>query len=404
MEFAYTAFTQDRKLVKGKVSAASERDAAEALNSGGYRIISLKQSASLLKMGSFSKSFGATVKHKDIIMFSRQLALLIESGTDIINSLGLLQKQMPNRAFRDVIDKVSADIRSGTSLSTAMAKHPKVFPQMYYHAIAASEQGGNLELVLRQVSDYMERQMLVRKKIKSAMTYPIVMAVMAVGVVGVMVTFVLPNFVSLFGQFGAKLPPMTKLMISVADTASKVGPYVILALLVVMGVAFAYIRTPAGRFKFHSFLLRMPMMGKIFVLNELSRACRTIALLFRVGLPLPEILTLVINGTTNRAMAKELTEVQQELIRGEGLSQPMAKRKVFLPLMVQMVAVGEETGNLDNALTTVAIAYESESDDRTSAALGLIQPMMTVGIGLVIMVVALTLVTTMYGIYGQLDF
>lgn len=405
MEFTYAAYTKDKRLVRGKIAAATEKTASEMLNYSGYQVVTLKQVAPLFNLGkasAFLERF-SQVKPKEVIMFSRQLALLLESGTDIINGLELLGKQVANRTLMKVIDRVVTDIRGGASLSTALSKHPRVFPAMYYHAIAASEQSGNLSVVLRQVSDYMERSMLTMKRVKSAMTYPIVLGVVALVVVGILVTFVLPSFVKMFSSFGAKLPATAKLMMGAADWGSHYGLYVILVIFAVGAVGFAYTRTAKGKYKWNEISLQLPILGKINLLNELSRCARTISLLFRVGLPLPEILTLAISGTTNQAFAKALTEVQQELIRGEGLSQPMSKRKYFLPLMVQMAAVGEETGNLDNALNTVAQSYETEADDRTSAAIGMIQPIMTIGIGIVIALVAVTLVSTMYGIYGQLD-
>jgi type IV pilus assembly protein PilC len=173
----------------------------------------------------------------------------------------------------------------------------------------------------------------------------------------------------------------------------------------IIGVlGFIYARTPAGKYQWHKLSFRLPVVGRIFLLNELSRACRTIGLLFKVGLPLPEIMAMAIHGTSNKAMAEALSEVQRALIRGEGIARPMAQRKLFLPLMVQMVGVGEETGNLDNTLATVAQSYEIESDDRTSAAVGLIQPAMIVVIGIGVGFIAVALLSAMYGIYGQVSF
>ena len=168
-------------------------------------------------------------------------------------------------------------------------------------------------------------------------------------------------------------------------------------------LGYVYIRTPAGKYQMDKLLLTSPVIGRINQLSELSRCCRTVALLFRVGLPLPEIMALAIRGSSNKVMVEALTATQQELIRGEGLAKPMARRKLFLPLMVQMVGVGEETGNLDNTLTTVAQSYEVEADDRISAAVGLIQPALIIVIAVVVGVVAVSLLSAMYSIYGQVN-
>ena len=404
MEYSYTAYTRDKRLVKGKLSAANEAAAANVLNYGGYQVINLKASTSLGSLGKLNYQLTAPVKPKEILMFSRQLALLIESGTDMVKAIELLQEQMSNKNFKKILGEIINDIRNGSSFSAALSKHPRIFSQMFIHAMAAGEQAGNLDVVLRQTADYTEREVLTRKKLKSALTYPIVIFVLAIVVVGVMAIFVFPTFVSLFSQFGAQLPLPTKILIAVADWASHYAVYVIVGIIIIAGAGYAYRRTPNGRFKSDELMLRLPIMGRIIILNELSRCCRTMALLFKVGLPLPEILTLVIKGAGNKAFVKSLTEVQQELIRGEGLYRPMSRRKYFLPLMVQMVSVGEETGNLDNALTTVAMSYETEADDRTSAAVGLIQPTLTIIVALIVGFVAVSLISAMYGIYGQINF
>jgi type IV pilus assembly protein PilC len=254
------------------------------------------------------------------------------------------------------------------------------------------------------MADYLERGAVTEKKIKSALTYPIMLAVVGVVVVSILVTFVLPTFTSLYAAFGAKLPLPTRMVMSLSDWFIHNGLYLLVAVIVVAGLGYVYIRTPAGRYRWDKLLLTLPVIGRINRLSELSRCCRTIALLFRVGLPLPEIMTQAIRGSKNKAMVKALTETQQELIRGEGLSKPMAKRELFLPLMVQMVGVGEETGNLDNTLATVAQSYEVEADDRTSAAVGLIQPALVVIIALVVGFLAISLFSAMYSIYGQVKF
>jgi type IV pilus assembly protein PilC len=403
MDYQYIAYTQDKRLVRGRLSATSEEAATSLLSYGGYQVVNLELVTPFFNTGKLLARF-SRVKPKEVIMFSRQLALLLESGTDIVTSLELLQSQVTNRTTKGVIGEVASDIRGGSSLSSAMSKHPQTFPEIYYRTIAAGEQGGNLDVVLRQMADYLERGAVTGKKIKSALTYPIMLAVVGVVVVSVLVTFVLPTFTSLYAAFGAKLPLPTRIVMSLSDWLIHNGLYLLVAVIVVAGLGYIYVRTPAGRYRWDKLLLTLPVIGRINRLSELSRCCRTIALLFRVGLPLPEIMTQAIHGSNNKAMVKALTETQQELIRGEGLSKPMAKRELFLPLMVQMVGVGEETGNLDNTLTTVAQSYEVEADDRTSAAVGLLQPALVVIIALVVGFLAVSLFSAMYSIYGQVKF
>jgi type IV pilus assembly protein PilC len=403
MDFQYIAYTDDRRLVKGKLSATNEAAASSLLSYGGYQVVSLKTSTPFFNMGNLVGRF-SRVKPREIIMFSRQLALLLESGTDIVTSLELLQSQATNRILRSVVGEIASDIRGGSSLSAALGKHPRAFPEIYHRTIAAGEQGGNLEIVLRQMADYMERGVTTQKKIKNALTYPFMLAIIAVVVVAILVTFVMPTFVGLYSQLGVELPLPTRILLGLSEWLLQYGLYLLLGVVGVIVITYIYIRTPTGRYQLDKLMLGVPVVGRINLLSELSRCCRTIALLFRVGLPLPEVMSLAIHGSNNKVMVEALTEVQQELIRGQGLSKPMAKRELFLPLMVQMVGVGEETGNLDNTLTTVAQSYEVEADDRTGAAVGLIQPAMIIIIAVVIGFVAVSLISAMYSIYGQVSF
>jgi type IV pilus assembly protein PilC len=403
MEFQYVAYTEDKRLVKGKLSATSEEAALNLLSYGGYQTVSLKEVVPFFNLQKLAARF-TRVKPKEIIMFSRQLALLLESGTDIVTSLELLQSQVTNRSLKVVLGEVASDIRGGSSLSAALGKHPRAFPELYSRTLAAGEQAGNLEIVLRQMADYLERSSTTEKKIKNALTYPIIVAIVAFIVIAVLVTFVLPAFTGLYRSLGADLPAMTQLLISVSDWLINYGVFLLLGIVALIIVGYLYIRTPAGKYQFDKLMLSIPIIGRINLLSELARCCRTISLLFKVGLPLPEVMAQAIHGTNNKVISQALTEVQQDLIRGEGLSKPMAKRNVFLPLMVQMTSVGEETGHLDTTLATVAQTYEVEADDRTSSAVGLIQPAITVIIGVVVAFIAISLVSAMYSIYGQVNF
>jgi type IV pilus assembly protein PilC len=402
MDFSYVAYAEeDRALIRGKVSASSEEAAAELLSYGGYRVISLRLIRPLLDMEKL-RAYFAKIKSAEVVMFSRQLALLLESGTDIVTSLDLLQTQVANQALQKIIKEVAADIRGGSALSLALSKHPDAFSPMYYRAIAAGEQGGNLEVVLRQMADYMERAVVTQKKIKGALTYPIIVAAVAIGVIAIMVTLVFPTFVSFYAELGAELPLATRLLIGISDWLSDYGLYLLLGFIIVVGAAYLYSKTPTGKYRWDSMMLRLPMIGRIVQLSELSRCCRTMSLLITVGLPLPEVLAITIRGIGNKAIDESLTEVQHQLIRGEGLSRPMGKEQLILPLMTQMVSVGEETGNLETTLTTIAESFETEANDKTNAAVAMIQPIVTIFLGVFIGFIVLAMMSAMYSVYGQL--
>ena len=404
MDYQYVGYTGDKKLVKGKVTASDEEKAVGQLNSMGYQVISIRALGSMGNLGkSLSFSFTAQVKPKEVIMFSRQLAILLESGIDIVTAMELFKTQASNKIFKGIIAEIIADLRGGTSFSDALAKYPKVFPTIYCRTIAAGEQSGNLDMVLKRMADYLEKSALAEKKVKSALTYPIIVLVASVVVVAILVLFVLPTFTSLYSQLGAKLPTMTKLLLDVASWGTKYGLIVLGLMIAIIVGTFIYIKTPAGKVNWDTLMLRLPVVGPIVQLNELARCCRTISMLIKVGLPLPDIMTMCIESAGNRVVSKALKEVKQEMLAGEGLGHPMAKRHIFLPLMVQMVNVGEKTGNLGSTLSTVADSFEMDADDKTSAAIGLIQPALTIGIAVVVGFIAVAMLSTMYGIYGQFN-
>ncbi len=400
MDFQYVAYTSDRRLVKGKLTASNEEAAAGMLDHIGCQVVSLKTITPFFDREKLLERY-SRINPREIIMFSRQLAILLESGSDIVTSLDLLKSQSTNHILKSVIGKITLDVRSGTLLSIALSKHPRVFPEIYHRTIAAGEQGGNLEVVLRQMADFLEKGVLTEKKIKNALTYPLILGVVAIVVVAILVTFVMPTFVTLYAAFDVELPLPTRMLIGITDWLFQYGLILLLSIIAIVVIGYIYSRTETGRYQRDKLMLRLPIVGRIFLLGELSRCCRTMALLLKVGLPLPEIMDMAIRATNNKVMGDALTEVQQELIKGQGLSKPMAKRPLFLPLMVQMAGAGEETGNLDNTLTTVAQSYEVEADDRTSVAVGLIQPAMIVAIAIVVGFIAVSLVTAMYAIYGS---
>ncbi len=369
------------------------------LSYAGYQTINLKQFIPFFSLDRLLESL-SQVKPAEIILFYRNLALLLESGVDIVTSLELLRDQASNHALKRVLGEVISDLRGGNQFSSALGKHPGVFSPVYCQLLGVGEQSGGLETVLRQIADYMEKEAAATKEIKNALMYPIITAIVTIVVIGILVTFVLPGFGSLYSALGVDLPLPVRILTTIASEAQSNGLYLLLAVFIAAGSALIYIKTPAGRYKRDKLFLSLPVVGRVNHLGELARCCRSISLLFRAGLPLTEVMSMVIKGSGNRVMAKALIDVQQGMVKGEGLSRPMAKNKLFLPMMVQMVRVGEETGNLDTTLLAVARSYETEVEDRTRSLIALIQPAMTLIIGGVIGLLALSLTSAMYSIYG----
>jgi len=398
--YQYIAYNKHDEIVKGKLSAVSEQAVSELLDYAGYRLINVKQQVPFLSLGKLSLRL-SRIKPNELILFYRQLALLLESGIDIVTSLELLRSQASTRTLNGILSQVIADLRSGSQLSAALAKHPKTFPTICCQSLRVGEETGNLEVMLRQVADYVEKRAVTTKSLKGALMMPIITAVVAVAVIGILVTVVLPAFANLYSSLGAELPLMTRIMLGISGKLHSYGIYLLLAVFAAAALGFAYIKTPDGRYKWDKLLLHLPLLGRITHLDELARCCRSISLLYRAGLPLTEVMPLVVQNSSNKVVIKALANVQRDMLKGEGLSQPMAKNNLFLPMMVQMVRVGEETGNLDTTLLSVAQNYETEAEDKTRSLIGLIQPAMTIVIGLVVGFITLSLVSAMYSVYGQ---
>lgn len=403
MEFTYIGYAEDRSVVTGKVSAPNEDLARQILSRSRYRVLSLKTKSSFLPSWGnlFPSLFG--IKPEAIIMLARQLALLLESGTDIVTSLELLQAQASNSTMKRVLAEVITDLRNGNRLSTALGKHPKVFPAVFIQSLVVGEQSGGLEKVLRQMANYMEKDNATSKATKNALKYPIFVSLMSVAVIMVMLIFVFPSFANLYNSMGAKMPFLTVMLLSVAGTLSRYGLFILGGAIILAVIIVAYVKTPSGRASWDGLMIRMPLLGRVTHMSELARSCRTISLLLAAGLPVPQIMALVIEGTNNTVIKDALDSVREAMLKGEGLSRPMAKNSLFMPMMVQMVSVGEKTGNLDVTLLAVADSYETEAQERTKALIGMIQPVTTIVIALVVGMIALSLVSVMYSLYGQIQ-
>jgi type IV pilus assembly protein PilC len=394
MDYTYLGYTGDRQIVKGRISATDERAAADMLSNIGYRVVGLKPVT--VAFPSLGKFFQPKVKTAEMVTFSRQLALLLESGVGIIQALELLQNQSTDTALKRVLVSVVNDLRGGKSLSLALTQHPRVFSNLFCKMIGVGEQTGSLETVLRSLAIYTERQTASMAKIKQAMMYPAVVFCLAIAVAAIMILVLLPPLISMFSSLGGQLPLPTRILLAGMGFLQHYGVFLFVGLLAFGIVGFLYGRTPKGRYNRDMMMLRLPILGRLNLVTELARVCRSLAVLFRAGLPIPEVMTLTIQATSNRVVARALREVEQGMLRGQGMARPMSNNKVFLPMMVEMTKVGEETGNLDESLLLVADNFEIESDRRTQALLGMIEPVMTIAMGLGVGFLALSVFMPIY--------
>ncbi len=401
MNYRYVGYTtSDKKLVKGTISGGSEAAARELLLGQGCQPITLKPLSTLPPIEDMFPSL-FKVKPKEVTMFSRQLATLLDAGISIVPALQLIQDNMRNRIFRKMIIEMLNDLRSGNSFSEALSKHKKVFGDLYCQLVAVGERTGGAADSLKAAADYLEKDIILKKKIKKALTYPTIVLSVAVVVIAVLMLFVMPSMTKMLIDMNVELPITTRMLIGFTDfvTANKLQLFGGIGLAVVVGVL--YTRSPSGRYQLDRLLLRAPVIGAANLMGEMARFSRTMALLVHAGLPLPEIMEMV-GQTSGSCVVKEaLAGVRTGLLQGEGLSGPMSRNKLFPSLLVQMVRVGEESGRLESTLGTVAGSYEVEADDKISGMVSMIEPAMTVGLAVVIGFIALSVITPMYSMMGK---
>ncbi len=400
-EFQYLAYGENRRLTKGTEKAASVEMATRILASRGYKILSIKSVPAFLPRWQFFPKLNK-ISAQTRILFSRQLSLLLESGTPMVNALGLLRDQATSRHFKSVLTEVISDLRQGQRLSQAMGKHPDIFSKMFVQSILVGEQSGSLESVLEQMADYMEREATDTKGITSALRYPALLAFVAVVVVAVLAIFVLPAFANLYQDLGLELPAITMFVLNFITWFSKFGIYVVVLMMLALLGFYIYGKTPEGKLVMDRMALKLPVIGRVTLLGELSRCCRSMAILHKSGLPISEIMALVTESSNNSITQQALTQVHQDVLKGQGISASMSKNEMFLPMMVQMTFVGEATGTLDTTLTATARSYETEAADRMRAIVDLIQPVVTAVLAIVVALIASALISAMYSMYGQM--
>ena len=398
MAYQFKAYTLDKRVVQGRIDAASEIMAEEALYRAGYnRVLSLKETRPGLSLEQLIPTFFG-VKAQDVIDLSRQLATLIESGVTILTALQLLEEQAFRAAFRKVIAGLIAELRGGSSLSQALSKYPQVFSYTYCQVVKAGEQAGNLEVGLRQIAGYMEKQAATKKKIRSALAYPIMVLLMAIGVFALLITVALPPLVGLFTALGTELPWTTRLLIAISGFLINYKFYLLVGVSIVVVSIIGYLRLPAGKLTMDRLMLKLPLIGPINIQRNVGHFCRTASMLLKAGLLLPQTMNIVIQTVGNRIIRQVLREVREKLVQGQGLSQPMATIDLFPRLLVEMVSVGEKTGNLDSTLATLGDYYEQRVDQRVNTLISMIGPALTVGVGLVVAFIALSMITPLYSI------
>jgi type IV pilus assembly protein PilC len=344
--------------------------------------------------------FPQRVKLKDLAVFSRQFATMINSGLSLLRALNILSEQTENTLLAKTIGTLRDDVERGSSLSASMSKHPKVFNTLFVAMVRAGETGGQLDTVLMRVADNFEADYRLRQKVKSAMTYPIVVAGIAGLLVTIMLLFVVPTFANMFTGLGGTLPLPTKILLTLSQKAKILVP---LAIVLSVGSFFIYKRlrltSAEARLRFDKAKLRIPIFGDLFQKVAVSRFTRTLALLLRAGVPVLQALDIVAESTGNEVLARAAGDIKESVRSGESMSSPLAKHAVFPPMVVQMIAVGEDTGALDAMLDKISDFYDQEVESTTEQLTSLIEPIMIAVLGGVVGAMVIALYMPMFKIF-----
>lgn len=345
---------------------------------------------------------GESISKIELAMFSRQLATFIAAGVPITQALAVIADETRSKPLRRALRQVLEDLGEGLSVAESFSRYPKLFSPLYVNMVRAAELTGNLDQVLRRLDQHLTREDTVSKKITNALSYPIVVLVLAAISVVVLVGFVLPRFQQLFKEFNAELPVTTRMLLGFADFVTVQRVPLIVAFAAALAFLLLSQRFERGRYAKDWVLLRLPVLGTLAGYAAVARFSRTLSTMLAAGVPVARSFDIVIANTANRVIQKRLVPVKERLMSGEGFAGPLAEARVFPPMVVQMVRVGEETGSLEKFLGETADYYESELAFRLDAALSLLEPALMLGVGGVTGFVAISLVSAIYSLTSTL--
>lgn len=378
-KYSYTATSKDGKKIEGSVESTSKEALIELLHKQGYRPLVIKEDSShKFKFGK------GKVKLKDLVVFTRQLSTMISAGVSLTRSLNTLEQQADNKYFKTVIAGINKDVEGGASIGESMAKYPNVFSDVYVNMVKAGESGGILDEILKRLAAQVEQDASMRKKIKSAMTYPVVIGVVAVVAFFGIMLFVMPKLGKIIIDLGgpeAKLPIYSEIMLN----ASAFIQHNVIIIVVVMFLAVffirRYIKTPKGKYKFHALVLRTPILKDVVIKIAIARFSRTFASLMSAGVSVLDALDVTGGAIGNKVIEQELKDAAKEVKNGKQLSEPLSKSPHFPAIVSQMLAVGEETGQIDTILVKVADFYEEEVEATIDGLSSIIEPVMIIVLG-----------------------
>jgi type IV pilus assembly protein PilC len=389
--FIWEAVTKKNELKKGEMEAADEITVRGLLRRQGFKSIEVKKKPKdLMEYLPFLKG---KIKEKNVVVFCRIFSTMINAGLPLIQCLDLLSQQEQNKAFSKIIRSVKEDIEGGTSLTNALKKYPNIFDDLFVNLIAAGEAGGILDVILERLSNYMEKAMKLKSKVKGAMTYPAAVLVISCAVVALLLLKVIPVFKKMFEGMGGELPGLTQALINASEFAQRYW-WVIAAIFVAIYFAFIrFYKTEKGRWTVDSLVLKAPVFGDLLKKVAVAKFARTLSTMMSSGVPILEGLSIVSKTSGNVIIENALLKTRQSISEGRSIAEPLAETGIFPPMVIQMISVGEATGALDSMLSKIANFYDDEVDVAVDAMTALLEPVMMVFLGGVVggMIIAMYL-------------
>lgn len=379
--FIWEARTKSGGVQNGTIEAASIEIVEAQLKKFGYSNIVIKEQAKGFSFKFPSFKVGGSVQTKDLVIFTRQFATMIDSGLPLVQCLEILSSQQENKTFKDVLYKVKESVESGSTFADALAQHPKVFDQLFVNLVAAGEVGGILDTILQRLAAYIEKAQKLKKQVKGAMVYPLTIMSIAVIVIGVILVFVIPTFAKMFAEFGGQMPAPTKFVIAMSAFLKR---YIIVIIFAIWGIIYAikrYYNTSNGRKNIDRMLLKAPIVGPLIRKVAVAKFTRTLGTMVSSGVPIMDGLEIVAKSAGNKIVEEAIYGVRQSISEGKTMAEPLGACGVFPPMVVQMISVGEATGAMDTMLNKIADFYDDEVDDAVAAMTSMMEPLLMVFLG-----------------------
>jgi len=404
--FVYEARDPSGVLKKDVIEASNSKMATQKLQDMKYTVITIKEKTAGVANNDLFAWFDKyrKVNEQAITVFSRQFATMINAGLAMVRCLDILGEQTEDKKLQQTLIQVRKEVEGGSTLSNALSRHPQVFSMLYISMVKAGEMGGVLDEVLDRLAGFMEKDFTLKKRVKSALTYPMVILFMAIGIVIFLVTYILPTFVALFEGMRLKLPLPTQILMIVTKGAR--NPLIVIPFLAIVGALFflitKYIQTTQGRKQYDRLKLNVPVFGLLNKKVAISRFCRTLGTLLSSGVPIMQALEIVGRASGNEVIAETVSKVRDSIREGESIAAPLGASGMFPPMVTQMVAVGEETGNLDAMLSKISDFYDTEVEYLLASLTSMLEPIMIVGMGGIVGFIVISVFLPLYQLIGQM--